>query len=74
MDLYTTAKISSKWKVNSADLKAWGRNFLVFVAPTLAIFFGLLAQKVDWKVALPVALLALWQSTADIFGKLSNGK
>ena len=74
MDLYSEAKISPKWKVNSADLKAWGINFLKFVAPTLAIFFGQLALKVEWKAAALVALLAFYQSMADILGKLSDGK
>lgn len=58
--------------LNSENLEKWGKNFLKFVAPTLAIFFGQLAIGVSFKVALPVALLALYQSISDYFGKLKT--
>lgn len=60
--------------LNKADYIAWGKNFLKFVAPTLAIFFGQLAVGVEWEKALPVALLAFYQSAADLFGKYKSGK
>ena len=59
-------------RLNEENLKKWGKNFLKFVAPTLAIFIGQLAIGVNFKVALPVALLALYQSISDYFGKLNN--
>ena len=65
---------SKKWELNSADWSKIGKNTIKFVAPTLAIFFSLLSQGVSIEKAWPVALLALWQSSADIFGKLSSGK
>lgn len=74
INLYTTQKVSPKGKLNKEDLKKWGLNFLLFVAPTLSIFFGQLAIGVNWKLALPVALLALWQTLADFFKKLNTGK
>jgi len=61
-------------KLNQDNLKKWGRNTLIFVAPTLAIFFLQLAKGVDFKLALPLALFAFWQSLADYFGKLSKQK
>lgn len=72
--IYTTAKVSPKGMLNKEDLKKIGWNLLIFVAPTLSIFFGQLALGVDWKIALPVALLALWQALADFFKKLNVGK
>jgi len=72
--LFSEAKISPRGKVNAEDLKKWGINFLKFVAPTLVIFFNLLSQGVGIEKAYPVAILALYQSLADIFGKLQSGK
>lgn len=74
MKLFTLAKVSPSGMVNKEDLKRWGRNLLIFVAPTLSIFFGQLALGVDWRLALPVALLAFWQALADFFKKLKAGK
>ena len=65
---------SKKGKMNKADYKKWGMNFLKFVAPTLAIFFGQLAVGVKFEYALPLALFALYQSLADFFSKLNAGK
>lgn len=65
---------SKKWTLNKEDLKAWGLNFLKFVAPTLAIFFGLMANGVAFEKAWPIALFAIYQSLSDLFGKLTSGK
>ena len=67
-------KQSKKNSLNKRDLQAWGMNFIKFVAPTLTVFFGQLAAGVPWKLALPVAGIALWQSLADLFGKYKAGK
>lgn len=72
--IFTTAKVSPSGTLNKEDLKKIGWNLLIFVAPTLAIFFGQLALGVDWKMAFPVALLAFWQALADFFKKLNAGK
>jgi hypothetical protein len=61
-------------KLTAEQRKKWLMNGLKFVAPTLAIFFGQLATGVEWKLALPVALLALYQSVSDYFGKLGKQK
>lgn len=53
-------------------IKKWAINLLKFTAPALAVFFGQMKVGVDWRVALPVALVALWGSAADLFGKISN--
>ena len=52
--------------------KKWLLNGLKFVAPTLAIFFVLLASGTPVEKAFPVAILAIYQSLADLFGKISK--
>lgn len=52
----------------------WGLNLLFFTAPSLAVFFGQLALKVDPKVAGLVALLTLYGALADFFKKLKNSQ
>jgi hypothetical protein len=59
--------------LNKEDLKAWGVNFIKFVAPTLVIFFSLMAQGVEFSKAYPVAVFALYQSLSDLFGKYKKG-
>lgn len=54
------------------DKERWVKNFLKFVAPTLAIFFAQLAMGVDYRPAALVALLALYQSLSDLFNKWAN--
>ena len=65
---------SKKNSLNRSDWNKIGQNTLKFVAPTLVIFFGLMASGVEFSKAFPVALLALYQSLADIFGKYTAGK
>jgi len=60
----------NRYTLDKEQLQKWSRNLLVFSAPTLAIFFGLLAQGVEWKKAIPVALLSLYGATADYLKKL----
>lgn len=61
-------------KLTAEQRKKWLMNGLKFVAPTIAIFFGQLAGGVEWKMAIPVALFALYQSISDYFGKLGSQK
>ena len=70
--ILTNKAISPKGKLNRRDLEKLFANFFLFVAPTLAIFFSLLAQGVPFNKAYPVALLALYQSGADFFKKLNS--
>ena len=63
-----------KWTLNETDWKKIGINALVFTAPALAVFFGQLAAGVNWKIALAVAVLALYGILADFFKKLQAGK
>ncbi len=60
------------FRMSADNYKKWGHNFLKFVAPTLAVFFAQLAVGVNWKPAVLVALLALYQSLSDYFGKMSK--
>ena len=64
--------ISKARSLNKKALKLWGINLLKFVAPTLVIFFSLLAQGVEADKALPVAGLALYQALLDLFNKWSK--
>jgi len=59
-----------KLRLTNTQFKKWGTNLLKFTAPALAIFFGQLAIKVDFKAASLVALLALYGALADYFKKL----
>ncbi len=70
--ILTDKKISPKGKLNREDLEKLFNNFLRFVAPTIAVYFGQLAMGVHWKAALPVAALALYQAVSDFFKKLNN--
>jgi hypothetical protein len=72
MDLISAAKVAPKGKVNIADLKAMGKNILIFTAPALVVFFGQLAAGVNWKAAGAVALLALYGVMADFIKKLEG--
>jgi len=53
--------------LNKRDFKLWFISGLKYVAPTLAIFFGLLSQGVPVSKAWPVALLAFYQSLSKLF-------
>ena len=56
--------------MTKAKQKKFLANLLKFTAPALAIFFGQLAMGVDFKVALPLALVALYGALADLFSKI----
>ena len=73
VDLWSEAKISPKGKLNTADLKKLGLNLLKFVAPTLGVFFNLLAQGVPFEKAWVVAALGIYQAISDFFSKLNDG-
>jgi hypothetical protein len=60
--------------LKNIDWRKIGKNILKFTAPALAVFFGQLALKVDWRAALLVALLTLWGLLADFFSKYSESK
>ena len=66
--------MSKKWELNQADVVKIGKNFLIFGAPALAIFFAQLAQGVELKKAFLVAAFVFYQLVADIFRKLEDGK
>lgn len=68
-DVVKAVVTSEAHKLNIEDMKKWGRNLLVFVAPTLAVFFGLLAQGVEVNKAWPVAAFAFYQALSDLFNK-----
>jgi len=61
-----------KLKLTKTKYKKWAKNLLKFTAPALAVFFGQLALKVDYKAAALVALLALYGLMADYFKKLNK--
>lgn len=73
-DIYTTAKVSPKGKLNLGDLKSLGNNVIKFTAPALGVFFAQLALGVDPKAAALVALYILYGLLADFFKKLNDAK
>jgi len=73
MGISNTPIESPKYSLNKEDVYKWSKNLLVFTAPALAVFFFQLSQGVDPKIALAVALLALYGMLADLFKKYSSG-
>jgi hypothetical protein len=73
-DIIKAVVISQSGKLEAADLKKWGMNLLLFVAPTFALFFGLLAQGVDIKDAWPVAAFGFYQALSDLITKWRSEK
>ena len=67
-------KQSKKWTLNLEDWKKWGKNILIFTTPVLFVLFYQLSQGVTPKIALGVAVLALYGVIADLLKKLSTGK
>jgi hypothetical protein len=65
---------SIKGKLNSEELKGYLINCLKFTAPILAIFFGELALKIDWRIAGLTASYAFYANLSDLFKKLGQGK
>ena len=61
-----------RYKLDEEQLQKFGKNLLRFTAPCLVIFFGQLATGVHWRVALPLALYALYAILADYFKKLNE--
>ena len=59
-----------KWKLKKKSLRAFGINLIKFVAPTLGVFFALLAQGVPVEKAWIVAGLGFYQALSDYFKKL----
>jgi len=57
-------------KLTKAKKDKFVKNLLKFTAPLLALFFGQLATGVDWKIALGVAVYALYAALSDLFSKI----
>lgn len=86
MNIFTKAKISPSGKVNIADIKKWGMNTLIFIAPAVLIYLtqvlGVI-QGIDHVIAFTdfipsnftLGAIASWfLSTAiDFFRKLKDG-
>jgi len=59
--------------LNKKDIEKIIHNFLVYnLFPFLSVFFGQLALKVEWKIALGIASLTLYSTLADTFKKWSE--
>ena len=85
IDLFTTSKISPSGKLNEADLKRWGRNLLVFLAPLGVIYLLQLsaslqngALSLESLIPNPTTQggieLYLINGVLDIFRKLQDSK
>lgn len=60
--------------MNKEDWMKVAKNFLVFGAPVLVVFFTQLAEGVEIKEAGKIALFAFYQLIVDILKKFSAGK
>lgn len=66
---------SAKFEMNTADWRAWGLNFLRFVAvPTAISFLSALQGNMDLEMAYGVALGTGYTSVVDLFRKWSDGR
>lgn len=61
-------------KLDQSQLSRWAKNLLYFTAPALAVFFYQLSQGVEPKLAIPLALFALYALIADYLKKLQDTK
>lgn len=68
-DIVKAVVTSEAHKLSKEDIKKWAMNLLVFVSPTLVIFFELMAKGVEFSKAWPVAAFALYQAFSDLFKK-----
>lgn len=71
-DIVKAIVTSEARKLSKEDLKKWALNLVVFVSPTMIIFFELMAQGVEFSKAWPVAAFGLYQALADLFKKWKN--
>lgn len=85
MNIFTDAKISPAGKVNAEDLKRWGHNLLVFLAPLGVIYLlqlsgalqnGALTLKSLIPTPVTQGALELYVVNAvlDFLRKLMDGK
>ena len=66
---------STKYSLNSDDLKKWGINLLRFVIlPTAVAFLTSLQGGVDIKIAWGVALGTAYTSVVDLIRKFMAGQ
>lgn len=63
---------NQKWSLTQDQKNALVKNFIKYVAPTLALFFASLAKGLPFWASLSIASLAFWQVASDFFTKLSS--
>ena len=84
-DLYTEKKVSPKGQVNKDDLKKWGRNLLVFLAPLAVIYllqlyavlqngFLSLTDFIPSQITLGAIELYVVNALLDLFRKFTDSK
>ena len=71
-NIRTTVTVSPANNLSLAELKKFGADFIIFIAPVLVVFFTQLSLGVDWKVAGSVAGIALYQSLANLFKRFKS--
>lgn len=72
--IFTNAKISKRGELNTADLKKWAKNALVFSLPLAILFLQQLQSGKSLEEALPLVYAALINALIDLLKKLLDGK
>lgn len=65
---------STKWKLNSAEVKAVVRNALIFLAPVAIVCLELISLNGTWDEILVAVKVWGLGVALDFFRKLSAGK
>ena len=79
------AKKSSAWRLNQEDVKKWGKNMLVFLAPLALVYLASIQNRINngevsieiFKITPEIAgalILYLLNALTDLFKKFSQGK
>jgi hypothetical protein len=74
MSIITKQAISPAGKLNVEDLKRWGKNALIFLAPVIIIFLTAVKGGADVKDALYLVYLWGLNVVIDLLRKLADGK
>lgn len=74
MSIITKQAVSPSGKLNVEDLKRWGMNALIFLAPVIIIFLTAIKSGVNFKDALYLVYLWGLNVAVDFLRKLESSK
>lgn len=65
---------SNRFQLNKEDIRKWGKNALIFLAPTILVFIASLSQLVPQEAWYGAILLYLINILTDLFRKFIAGQ